>query len=618
MEMTDAAILALISFLSLGCQWIAWRFRLPAILFLLMTGIALGPLSGTLDPDDLFGDLLFPFVSLSVAIILFEGSLTLHLSEIKEISSMVNRLVTWGALVTWVLISLAVHWVIGLDAELSALAGALVVVTGPTVIVPMLRSLRATSRITNVLRWEGILIDPIGALLAVLVYQWLISSQQFNGQIMQTVILFFEVTLAGTLLGGLAAALLAFVMKRHWLPEYLHTFATLSLVVVTFTVSNHFAHESGLLAVTVMGMVLANIRGLNMEDVLAFKEELTVLLISGLFILLAARLDLDQLISLGIPALILLAIIQFIVRPISVFLCAIGTDLTWQERSLIAWVGPRGIVAAAVSALFALRLEEAGYENASVLVALTFSVIIGTVVFQSATSKWVAKRLGVTEPESRGLVLIGANKLARAVAEALKKQNVPSILIDPSWENISEARMMGLTTLHGNPLSSSVDKKLELGGFGQVLALTPQRDINMLSAMHFREEFEDRFVFTVKAEAPKNKSAARHDVKSRFQPHCFGEDAFTFKKLSSLISQGAQIRATTMSADFTLEHWRTEHQSARSLLMAISPEGWLRMISPEEAPPIKAGWTVISVDTSGPKTEKPATPTGDEPAPTPA
>jgi NhaP-type Na+/H+ or K+/H+ antiporter len=214
MEMTDAAILALISFLSLGCQWIAWRFRLPAILFLLMTGIALGPLSGTLDPDDLFGDLLFPFVSLSVAIILFEGSLTLHLSQIKEISSMVNRLVTWGALVTWVLISLAVHWVIGLDAELSALAGALVVVTGPTVIVPMLRSLRATSRITNVLRWEGILIDPIGALLAVLVYQWLISSQQFNGQIMQTVILFFEVTLAGTLLGGLAAALFS-VKTRH-------------------------------------------------------------------------------------------------------------------------------------------------------------------------------------------------------------------------------------------------------------------------------------------------------------------------------------------------------------------------------------------------------------------
>ncbi|MDO6453692.1 sodium:proton antiporter [Neptunomonas phycophila] len=603
MELTDASLLALIALFSLGCQWVAWRFKLPAILFLLLTGIMLGPVTHVLDPDELFGSLLFPLVSLSVAIILFEGSLTLHFDQTKEISTIVRRLVTWGALITWVLISWATHLIFDLNMELSALFGALVVVTGPTVIVPMLRTLRATSRITNVLRWEGIVIDPVGALLAVLVYQWLISSQQFNGQITQTIILFFEVTLVGTLLGAGAAVILAFVMKRHWLPEYLHTFGTLALVVVTFTLSNHLAHESGLLAVTVMGIWLANVKGLNLEEVLAFKEQLTVLLISGLFILLAARLDLDQLLSLGLPALLLLAVIQFVVRPISVFLCSIGTDLKWQERALIAWVGPRGIVAAAVSALFALRLEEIGYEGASTLTALTFSVIIGTVVFQSATARFVALRLGVTEPESRGIVIVGANKIARCLAEALKKQNIPSILIDPSWENISEARMLGLNTLHGNPLSSSVNQKLELGGYGQVLAITPQRDINMLSALHFREEFEDRFVYSVKSEAPRNKSSARHQVSSRFQPSSFGEDEFSFQKLSSLISQGASIRATLITSDYTLERWRTEHQAQRSLLMAVTPEGWLRIISSEKVPVIKAGWTVMSIDKGAKKPE---------------
>jgi len=605
MELTDASLLALIAFLSLGCQWVAWRFKLPAILFLLLTGVMLGPVTHVLDPDVLFGSLLFPFVSLSVAIILFEGSLTLHFDQTKEISTIVRRLVTWGALITWVLISFATHLIFDLNMELSALFGALVVVTGPTVIVPMLRTLRATNRITNVLRWEGIIIDPVGALLAVLVYQWLISSQQFDGQIIQTVILFFEVTLVGTLLGGAAAVILAFVMKRHWLPEYLHTFGTLALVVVTFTLSNHLAHESGLLAVTVMGIWLANVKGLNLEEVLAFKEQLTVLLISGLFILLAARLDLDQLLSLGLPALLLLAVIQFIVRPISVFLCSIGTDLKWQERSLIAWVGPRGIVAAAVSALFALRLEEIGYEGASTLTALTFSVIIGTVVFQSATARFVALKLGVTEPESRGIVIVGANRIARCLAEALQKQNIPSILIDPSWENISDARMLGLKTLHGNPLSSSVNQKLELGGYGQVLAITPQRDINMLSALHFREEFEDRFVYSVKSEAPRNKSSARHEATNRFQPIYFGEEEFSFQKLSSLISQGASIKATLLTADYTLERWRTEHQAQRSLLMAVTPEGWLRIFSSNTAPAIKAGWTIMSIDKGSKKQEKP-------------
>ena len=600
MLLSDTALLALIALISIACQWSAWRLKLPAILFLLIAGVLLGPVSGVLNPDQLLGDLLFPVVSLSIAIILFEGSLTLHFSEVRDVSKVVRRLVTWGALVTWGMIALASHWLIGLSAELSALFGALVVVTGPTVIVPMLRTLRATSRISNVLRWEGIIIDPIGALMAVLVYEWIISSQQ-GEKLAHTAFLFAEIILIGTFLGGLAAYCLAFVIRRHWLPHYLQAFGTLALVLSIFTLSNHLAHESGLLAVTVMGIWLANSRNINLSEILSFKEHLTILLISGLFILLAARLNLNELITLGVPALLLLAVIQFIVRPISVALCTLGSDLNWRERALIAWVGPRGIVAAAVSALFALRLEESGYEQANILTALTFSVIIGTVVFQSATSKWVAKRLQVTEPEPRGLVIIGANRVARAIADILQKQDIPTLLIDPSWENISEARMKGLNTFHANPLSIRVSEKLEFGGYGQLLAATPQRDVNTLASLHFRNEFDERNIYSVSTEKPE-ESTARASVSHTHQGHFLGEDAFSFKKLSSLLSQGAKIKATRITADYSLAAWREANQSDRSLLMAISPEGRLRILSPEHQTTIKEGWIIISIDS---RQEKP-------------
>lgn len=612
MTLSDSALLALIAFISIACQWTAWRLKLPAILFLLLAGILLGPVSGLLNPDDLLGDLLFPMVSLSIAIILFEGSLTLHFDQVRDVSKVVRRMVTWGALVTWILIALASHWIIGLSAEMAALFGALVVVTGPTVIVPMLRTLRATSRIANILRWEGIIIDPIGALMAVLVYEWIISRQQGSGVFSHTLVLFGEIVLIGTVLGAGAAWILTVLIRRYWLPEYLHAFGSLALVLSTFTLSNYLAHESGLLAVTVMGIWLANARGIHIDEILTFKEHLTILLISGLFILLAARLDLDSLIALGIPALLLLAVIQFVVRPIAVYLSALGSDLTWQEKSLIAWVGPRGIVAAAVSALFALRLEESGYDNAELLTVLTFAVIIGTVVFQSATSRFIALRLGVTEPESRGLVIIGANRVARAIATALEKQKIPALLIDPSWENISEARMQGLTTLHGNPLSRHISERLELGSYGQLLALTPQHEVNALVCMHFRNEFESRFIYSVKTEKPRSVSA-RHSVAAEHQGHPLGEDAYSFKKLSSLISQGAAIKATKLTEGFTLSQWQDEHKHSRSLLMAISPEGRLRFSSPDTPLPAKEGWILLAIDIgSSPEAAPHASPQGAE------
>jgi NhaP-type Na+/H+ or K+/H+ antiporter len=601
MQLSDSALLAIIGFVSILCQWAAWRLKLPAILLLLLSGVLLGPVSHILDPDALFGDLLFPIVSLAIAIILFEGSLTLHVDQVRDVSKVVRRLVTWGAVLTWGLIALGSYYIIDLPPDLAALFGALVVVTGPTVIVPMLRTLRATSRIANILRWEGIIIDPVGALMAVLIYEWIISHQQGEGSLSHTFLLFGEIIFAGLFLGIGAAMLLAMLIKRYWLPEYLHALGSLTLVLATFTLSNTLAHESGLLAVTVMGIWLANTKGIHIDEILTFKENLTMLLISGLFILLAARLNPEELLSLGIPALLLLAFIQFIVRPISVALCSVGSGLTWQEKTVIAWVGPRGIVAAAVSALFALRLEASGYEGAQILTALTFAVIIGTVVFQSATARFVAQRLGVTQPESKGLVIIGANKVARAIALTLKKHEIPTLLIDPSWENISEARMQGLSTLHGNPLSSRIADKLELVTYGQLLAASPQHEVNALACLHFRSEFETRFIYSVKTEK-SNSSSTRHAVAAEHQGKSLGLDSFSFKKLSSLISKDAQIRSSKLSVDYPLARWEEEHGKNRSLLMAITPEGWLRIFTPDDKINAKEGWVLLAIDRTEPET----------------
>lgn len=593
---TPALTLSGVALVSLVCQLTAWRLRLPAILFLLLAGILLGPVFGLLQPDVFLGDLLFPLVSVCVALILFEGSLTLKFEQLKETGSVVRRLVTVGALVTWGVITAACHWLIELDLALSALFGALVVVTGPTVVVPMLRTLRATQRISKVLRWEGILIDPIGALLAVLVYEWIVAQSAGGNGFSAGLWIFVEVIAVGAIAGAAGGALMATALRRHWIPEYLEVLASLALVLVAFTVSNELVHESGLLTVTVMGIWLANAKGVDIEEILVFKEHLSVLLISGLFILLAARVDLGALLALGWPALALLAVIQFVARPLAVWVSSIGSELTWNERALVAWIGPRGIVAAAVSALFALRLEQAGYEDAALVSALTFAVIIGTVVFQSATARRMAQLLGVTEPERRGVLLIGANAVARSLAEVLQKLEVPLLIVDTHWDSIRQARMKGLRTLRGNPLSTHFDDNLDLAGLGTLVTLTPERERNALLNKHFQRDFPVHRIFSVRNE--RSGANERLQISSAHEGLLMGAEGMTFSKLSSLISQGARFKATTLTEGFGFEQWQQEAGKNRVPMLALTPERRVRVFSPAQKLEPVADWTVIYLELS--------------------
>lgn len=585
-----AIALAAIGILALVCQWLAWWIKLPAILFLLITGILFGPILGWLNPDTMFGDLLFPFISLAVAVVLFEGSLTLRFSEIKGLEHVVRRLVSTGLLITWGVTTLATYWLLDFQLELAILFGALTVVTGPTVIVPMLRSVRPSRHLANILRWEGIVIDPIGALLAVLVFQLIVAgigTDAFG----KTLLIFAGQLFTGLILGAAAGYVLGIAIRHQWLPVYLHNLATLSLVLGVFTLSNQVYHESGLLTVTVMGIWLANMKEVHTEDILNFKESLSLLFISGLFIILAARVDLHQFIILGWPALGVLLAMQFIARPIKVAISTWGSTLNWRERALLAWISPRGIIAAAVSALFAIQLEHQGYTQASLLVPLTFMVIIGTVAFQSLTARPLAMWLKVAEPEPKGFLIVGANPLARTIAAVLNKHGFTTILADTNWGNIRAALIEGHQTFYGDLVSEQADRKLDLVGIGKLLSLSPHEELNCLAAMRYRSEFGDRNLY-------KLQVSTTEEEKKQPRPRCgriaFGEN-ISYSSLTEMLSLGAKTHSTKLTEEFNFDDFYKKQYSRAVILFAITPRGDLRIFTPSTEIEPAPGWTIISL-----------------------
>ena len=596
MEQHAVIALSVIGVVATLSQWFAWWVKLPAIVFLLLAGLVLGPLTGWLDPDALFGDLLFPIVSLCVAIILFEGSLTLKFDQIRELQKVVRNLLTIGVLIIWVIIAVATHYLLDFAWSLSLLFGALMVVTGPTVIVPMLRTVRPNANISNILRWEGIAIDPIGAILAVLVFEFILSGLgQGHSSLGHTFFIFGQTILVGTAIGVIAAYLLGLVLRHHLMPEYLHNVATLTLVFAVFALSNHLSEESGLLTVTVMGIWLANMKGVHIEDILDFKESLSILLISGLFILLAARLDFAQFEAIGLGGIALFLVIQFIARPVKVFLCTLGSDLSWQERTLISWIGPRGIVAAAVSALFALRLQELNVENAELLVPLAFTIIIGTVFLQGSTAKFLAKALGVAEPDDKGFLIIGANPVARLIAKALNDNGYRTRLTDSSWTNAKASRMEGLDTYYGNAVSEHADRHLDLIGLGQVLALTPQKELNALAGLRYRSEFGGNNIYSILSEKDDSNSEQVSRKSVNHDSHILFGNEVTFSKLASLVAQEASIKQTGLSESFTFAAYQNEYGKRALPLFAIDNKQRLHFFTASNDINPEDGWTIISL-----------------------
>jgi len=514
--------LAGIIILGIIAQWVAWRLKLPAILPLILIGLLVGPIA-TLYTDDgakliepiwngtkgLFpGEGLYYFVSLAISIILFEGGLTLKRSEIRNVGPVITKLITLGSLVTFFGAGIAAHFIFGLSWQISFLFSALIIVTGPTVITPILRNIPLKKDVSTVLKWEGILIDPIGALAAVLVFEF-ISVGEGQGYTMTALIEFGKILLFGFTFGFTFAHALTFIIKKNFIPHYLLNVVSLSSVLLVFVMSDVFAHESGLLAVVVMGMVMGNTELPNLKELLYFKESLSVLLISILFILLAANINIADLqLILNWKTAVLFAVIVFLIRPLGVFLSSAGSELKLNEKIFIGWVGPRGIVAAGIASLFGSKLLARGEPGAEYITPLVFVIVLGTVLLNATTARFFAKVIGVFLKKSEGILIIGGSKVSRLIADYLHKNNRHVVLIDNNQTNISKAKKLGLEAFTANIYSDSLADNIELNDIGYLMALTGNSDINQYAVDKFGKQFGEngsfRLVNTDEMNDPEN------------------------------------------------------------------------------------------------------------------
>lgn len=470
-------------------QAMARHLRIPGIVLLLLTGVALGPDGlGWVQPRQL-GEGLFAIVDFAVAIILFEGGLNLEWSRLRRSGATIRSLITLGALITLGGGALAVHLILGWGLMQCLLFGALVVVTGPTVVGPLVSGLRLHPRISTVLEAEGVLIDPIGAILAVLILGLALSGDPGSLLIAQGGAGLARFG-AGTVLGIAAGFVLARVLRiSRLLPEGLENVFVLSWVLLLYAGAETVLSHSGVLAVTVAGVVVGNTRSPVERDLREFKDQLTVMLIGLLFVLLAADVRFEQVQALGWSGLAVVGVLVFVVRPLGVWLCSLGSDLERGERLFLAWIAPRGIVAAAIASLVAADLERAGLEGGTELRALVFLTIAVTVTLAGLTAGPVGNLLGVRLRRRDTVAILAAQTLGLAVAEELRRGGVPVVFLDSNPAGIRRAEEAGFAVVYGDALQESVMLRARFPFVRTVVALTTNRTLNSVFVSRARDLF---------------------------------------------------------------------------------------------------------------------------------
>ena len=596
--------------LGVVAQWIAWRLRIPSVLMLLLAGLGAGPIErlisghALLDPDVTFGqDVLFPAVSLSVAIILFEGGMSLRFAELRQTTRDVRNLVTIGAAVTWVLTTTAAFLLLGLPIGVSALLGAILVVSGPTVVVPMLRHIRPTRRVGSVVKWEGIVNDPIGAVLAVLVFE-VLRPHGADGAFGVVAWSLGAALLAGGVIGWFLGWLLVLLIRKHWIPDYLHAPTAVGLVLVGFAVSNQIQAESGLITVTLAGILVANQKRASVKHILEFNEIMRTLLISVLFIVLSARLPLEKVGDVLNPGSILfLVLLIFIIRPAAVFASTRKSELKRNEKLFVAWMAPRGIVAAAVTSIFALELQKNGViaeATADQLVLYTFLVVVSTVAVYGLTASHLARRLKLASHNPQGLVIAGADRWQLAIGKALKTEGYDVLVVDTNWQNISQARMAGLQTFYGSVLSEYAMDRMELDGKGRLLAMTLNDELNALAVQHFIETFGRVNCYQL---------AMGHEASERQEKmglHMHGRLLFdaeaTFDSLQQRVLRGSVVRTTLLTEEFEFTDFLEQYADKALPLGLIKENGDFVLWTANSPPSPKPGQKLLALIEEGDQT----------------
>ncbi|WP_427964328.1 cation:proton antiporter [Altererythrobacter sp.] len=591
---SQALVIAVIGVLGIGAQWLAWRTGWPAIVLMLTAGFLAGPITGFIHPEQAFGDLLEPMIGIGVALILFEGGLSLDLRELRHSGGAVIRLATIGVLVGWALGSLAGFYIAGLVWPVAVLFGGILIVTGPTVVMPLLRQANIEPRPASILKWEGIVNDPTGALCAVIAYEYFRKIAESPGASLVDVVppLIFAAILSG-LIGYAAASAIAYLFPRGAVPEFLKVPVLFTVVVGVFVMSNQIEHEAGLVAVTVMGVALANMNVSSIRSIHPFKENVAVLLVSGIFILLSASLQWEELTYLQTswrPAAFLLALL-FVVRPVTVLVSLLGSSVPWNERLFIAWIAPRGIVLVAISGLFALRIGDLGIEGGQLLTGLGFAVVVTTVIAHGFTVDLAARIFGIKGTSRPGLLIVGSTPWTIALAKEMSTLRAPVLIVDPSWQRLAPARREGLPFYHGEILNEATEHNLDLSPFQVLVAATDNEAYNTLVCNEFAHEVGRDQVFQL---GESVEEGDRHALPPSLRGRALFESGFGVSDVNERQQQGWVFRKTRLSDEFTFEDAQKKLPESAQLLLLVRASGRLRFFTHAARPEPRSGDTVIS------------------------
>ena len=589
-----ALVIALVGVLGIGAQWIAWRTGWPAIVLMLAAGFLAGPVLHVFDPRSAFGDLLAPMVSIGVALILFEGGLSLNFREFRQYGEGVRRLVLIGAPLAWLLNSVAIYYVAGLVWPVAIIFGGLLIVTGPTVVQPLLRQSTITPRPAAILRWEAIVNDPLGALCAVVAYEYFRLSAH-GATLLAVLPPMLVAALGAGIIGYAVARLIAWAFPRGLVPEFLKVPVLLAAVIGVFVGCNLIEHEAGLMAVTVMGITLANLEMSSLRSIHPFKQNVSLILVSGIFVLLSASLNVEALRMFEWRFGLFLLAVLFVLRPATVLISLAFSGIPWNERLFLAWIAPRGIVMVAVSGLFAFRLEELGYGDGLILIALSFGVVVATVIAHGFTIDPVARLLGIKRDERPGLLIVGATRWTNALARQMDALKVPVVIADTSWERLAPARASGLRTYHDEILNEATEGDLELSTFQALIAATENEAYNTLVCNEFAHAIGRDAVYQLGDERAEDDPA---DTRRRLPESLRGRALFGsgwgVEDVAERQSQGWIFRATSLDDALSFEQAREALPAESEMVLLVQPGGTLRFFTHASQPTPKAGDTIVS------------------------
>ncbi|ELK45777.1 sodium:proton antiporter [Halobacillus sp. ACCC02827] len=579
--MVDSLLLQfmLIGFLGIGSQWVAWRFRLPAIVVMSIAGLLAGPVFGLMNPEQDFGELYSPIISLAVAVILFEGSLNLDFKEVKGLGKPVFRIVTLGAFLSWILGSLAAHYVAGLSWAVAFTIGGLFIVTGPTVILPLLRQAKLKPRPAKILKWEGIIVDPIGALLAVFAFEFIVFFMEESAS-PTSLLLFFAASAFAVFLGWVCGKGTGWMFETGYVPEFLKSPVVFTIVIACFTIADEIMHETGLLSVTAMGMTLANMHISSIADMRHFKENISLLLISTIFVMLTASLTVDTLLEIfNLQIIGFVILMLFVVRPLSIFLSTAGTGLSKSEKLLVGWIAPRGIVALTVASYFASVLLDAGFEDASILISLTFALVFTTVVAHGFSIGWLAKKLGLSMEGPPGVLIAGGSAFTTGLAKVLEELKIPVLLTDSSWQKLSRARSRGIESYHGEILSEQTEYYLDMTPYEYLIAASEMDSYNALVCTTFVPEFgrNNCFQLSLSNAEGDNLESLVHTIGGRV----LFEEGASWEEMNARVENGYVFRKTTITDQYTFDNYRDNVDEHAMLLFVKRPTGKVDFFTPD-------------------------------------